>query len=110
MPWSQTAASQYHAQVGLTDKSCAVKGLVVCNNCMAVIKPKTQILLLGGGGVGKSCLTVRMLRNTYMVSFIRGAIRFHSLIFCKIYRIKYRIFTVAFLLYLAPTRKNLTLK
>ncbi len=33
MPWPQTGATQYHAQLGLPkDKSRAIKGLVVCNN------------------------------------------------------------------------------
>ncbi len=30
MPWPQTGATQYLAQVGLPDKSRAIKGLVVC--------------------------------------------------------------------------------
>ncbi len=32
MPWPQTGATQYHAQLGLADKGLAIKGLVVCNN------------------------------------------------------------------------------
>ena len=32
MPWPQIGASQYHAQLGLSDKGRAVKGLIVCNN------------------------------------------------------------------------------
>ncbi len=32
MPWSQTGETQYHAQLGLPDKGCAIKGLVVWNN------------------------------------------------------------------------------
>ena len=32
MPWPQTGANQYHAQLGLPDKGRAIKGLVVCNN------------------------------------------------------------------------------
>ncbi len=32
MPWPQTGATQYHAQLGLPDKSRAIKGLVVCND------------------------------------------------------------------------------
>ena len=32
MPWPQTGATQYHAQLGLSDKDRAIKGLVVCNN------------------------------------------------------------------------------
>ena len=31
MPWPQTVATQYHAQLGLPDKGRAIKGLVVCN-------------------------------------------------------------------------------
>ncbi len=30
MPWPKTGATQYHAQLGLSDKGRAVKGLVVC--------------------------------------------------------------------------------
>ena len=30
LPWSQTCATQYHAQLELPDKGCAIKGLVVC--------------------------------------------------------------------------------
>ena len=32
MPWLQTGATQYLAQLGLPDKGRAIKGLVVCNN------------------------------------------------------------------------------
>ncbi len=32
MPWPQTGATQYHAQLGLPDKGRAIKGLVVCNS------------------------------------------------------------------------------
>ncbi len=32
MPWPQTDATQYHAQLGLPDKYRAIKVLVVCNN------------------------------------------------------------------------------
>ncbi len=31
MPWPQTGGTQYHAQLGLPDKDCAIRGLVVCN-------------------------------------------------------------------------------
>ncbi len=30
MPWLQTGATHYHAQLGLQDKGRAIKGLVVC--------------------------------------------------------------------------------
>ena len=30
MPWHQTRATHYHADLGLPDKSRAIKGLVVC--------------------------------------------------------------------------------
>ena len=30
MPWPQTGATQYQAQLGLTDKGGAIKGLIVC--------------------------------------------------------------------------------
>ena len=32
MPWPQTGAAQYYAQLGLPDKDRAIKGLVVYNN------------------------------------------------------------------------------
>ncbi len=32
MTWPQTGATLYHAQLGLSDKGRAIKGLVVCNN------------------------------------------------------------------------------
>ena len=32
MPWPETGATQYHAQLGLPDKDRAIKGLVVCNS------------------------------------------------------------------------------
>ncbi len=32
MPWPNTGATQYHAQLGLPDKDRAIKGLVLCNN------------------------------------------------------------------------------
>ena len=31
MPWPQTGATHYHAQLGSPDKDRAIKGLVVCN-------------------------------------------------------------------------------
>ncbi len=31
MPWPQTGATHYHAQLGLPDKGRAIKGLVVCH-------------------------------------------------------------------------------
>ena len=32
MPWPQTGATQYHTQLGLPDKGCAIKERAVCNN------------------------------------------------------------------------------
>ncbi len=32
MPWAQTGATQYHAQLELLDRGRAIKGLVVCND------------------------------------------------------------------------------
>ena len=32
MPWLQTGETHYHAQLGLPDKVCAIKGLVVSYN------------------------------------------------------------------------------
>ena len=36
MPWPQTGATHYHAQLGLADKGRAIKGLVVCNSSGAL--------------------------------------------------------------------------
>ncbi len=33
IPWPQTGATQYHAQLGLPDKGRAIERLVFCNNC-----------------------------------------------------------------------------
>ena len=30
MPWPKTGATHYHAQLGLQDKGCAIKKLIVC--------------------------------------------------------------------------------
>ncbi len=32
MPWPQTGATHYHAQLGLLDKGREIKGLVICNS------------------------------------------------------------------------------
>ena len=32
MPWPQTGATQYHAQLGLPDKGRAIKRLVFCHS------------------------------------------------------------------------------
>ncbi len=32
MPLPKTGATQYHAQLGLPDKGCSIKGLVICNS------------------------------------------------------------------------------
>ncbi len=32
MPWPQTGATHYHAQLGLPDQGQAIKGLDVCNS------------------------------------------------------------------------------
>ena len=37
MPWPQTVATQYYAQLGLPDKGRAIKGLVVCNNIIRLV-------------------------------------------------------------------------
>ncbi len=31
MPWPKTGATHYHANLGIPDKSLAIKGLFVCN-------------------------------------------------------------------------------
>ncbi len=58
MPWPQTGATQYHAQLGLPDKGRAIKGLVVCNswdvawtgllNCLALgcYQPSPDVLIV----------------------------------------------------------------
>ena len=58
MPWSQTGATQCHAQLGLLDKGRAIKGMVVCNkwdlepldllNGMALgcYQPSTEVLIV----------------------------------------------------------------
>ena len=59
MPWPQTGATQYHAQLGLLDKGRAIKGLVVCNNwdlgpwdllnglALGCYQPSNEVILLG---------------------------------------------------------------
>ncbi len=32
MPWSKTGTTHYNEQIGLPEKGCAIKGLVVCEN------------------------------------------------------------------------------
>ena len=32
MPWPQTGATRYYAQLGLQEKCCVIKGLVVCKS------------------------------------------------------------------------------
>ena len=58
MPWLQTGATQYNAQLGLQDKDHAIKGLVVCNNvdlepldllkglALGYYQPSTEVLLV----------------------------------------------------------------
>jgi hypothetical protein len=51
--------------------NCAHKHDCVCYSaCYSECAyPNKYVYMAGGGGVGKSCLTVRMLQNTYMVCF-----------------------------------------
>ncbi len=37
MPWPQTAANQYYAQLGLTDKGREIKGNSDCNSSVFMI-------------------------------------------------------------------------
>ncbi len=46
MPWPQTGATHYHAQLGLPDKGRAIKGLVVCNSWDLEPQDLTKILYL----------------------------------------------------------------
>ena len=58
MPWPKTGATQYHAQLGISDKGRAFKGLVVCNNwdlepsdmqnCLALgcYQPSPEVLIV----------------------------------------------------------------
>ena len=43
MPWLQTGATPYHAQLGLPDKRRAIKGLFVCNEWD--LEPGPRLLL-----------------------------------------------------------------
>ena len=55
---AKTGATQHHAQLKLTDKGCAIKGLVVCNdwdlvpldllNCLALgcYQPSPEVLIV----------------------------------------------------------------
>ncbi len=44
MPWPQTGANQYHAQLGLSDKGRAIKVLVVCNDLDKLSPEVLQLL------------------------------------------------------------------
>ncbi len=60
MPWPQTGATHYHAQLGLPDKGRAIKGLVVCNSWD--LEPWD---LLNGGGI----LWLINMRNSLAMPF-----------------------------------------
>ncbi len=49
MPWPQTGATQYHAQLGLSDKGRQIKELIVCNNW------DLETLALPNHGLDLSC-------------------------------------------------------
>ena len=63
MPWPQTGATHYHAQLGLPDNGRAIKGLVVCNNwdlepsdllnglALGCYQPSPEVLIVLGGNV-----------------------------------------------------------
>ena len=71
MPWPQTGATHYHAQLVLSDKGSAIKGLVVCNswdlellyliNCLALgcYQPSPEVLII----ITKVILLVAMGRR-----------------------------------------------
>ena len=73
MPWPQTGATQYHAQLGLPDKGRAIKGLVVCNNwdlepldllnslALGCCQPSPEVLLRL-----YSCLKVKLIQLELM--------------------------------------------
>ncbi len=60
MPWSQTGATQYHAQLGLSDKGRAIKGLVACNNWD--LEPLDLL-----NGLGQGCY--QLSPEVFMVSY-----------------------------------------
>ena len=43
MPWPQTGATQYNAQLGLSDKGRAIKGLVVCYALVIVANSRNSV-------------------------------------------------------------------
>ncbi len=47
MPWPQTGAAQYHAQLGLPDKGRAINGLVFCDNWDVEPLELLNVLALG---------------------------------------------------------------
>ncbi len=47
MPWTQTGATQYYAQLRLPDKGQAIKGLFVCNNSDLEPLDLQNVLTLG---------------------------------------------------------------
>ncbi len=47
MPWPQTGATQYYAQLRLPDKGRAIKGLVVCNDWDLELLELLNTLALG---------------------------------------------------------------
>ncbi len=80
MPWPETGATQYHAQLGLPDKGRAI-GLVVCNSwdlepwdllnglALGCYQPYPEVLLVSFG----ICRTVRtFLTMIYKVSICRS--------------------------------------
>ena len=49
MPWPETGATQYHAQLGFSEKCRAIKGLVVCNNwdlALGYYQPSPEVLIV----------------------------------------------------------------
>ncbi len=75
MPWPQTGATHYYAQLGLPDKGRAIKGLVVCNNwdlepldllnglALGCYQPSPEVLIV----LWMVCLHVRPRRILYYV-------------------------------------------
>ncbi len=82
MPWFQTGATQYHAQLGLPDKGRAIKGLDVCNNWD--LEP---LDLLNGLALGCYQPSPKVLILLYVLYMFSGS-NYKILLVNKLYMIK----------------------
>ena len=64
MPWIQTGATHYYSYLGLSDKSRAIKELVVCNNWD--LEP---LDLINGLAVGKIAANITAYHNISKLIF-----------------------------------------